>query len=299
MTITQAKYFIYRNARPIELTRWQYHFEENTAQNVLTVLDHYQNEDGGFGHALEADSWNPFSSPIQTWAATEILWELNYRDSQHPLIQGILSYLDSGTHQQDELWLNSVPENDHYPHASWWQFANTAQNLNPTAALTGFCLLHASKDSPLYLKADKLAKRISTAFLADETAADAHLLSCLVRLVEYSKAAKYSLPNVKKIKEKLTTAITELIRQDRDKWETQYVARPSDFISSPKSFLYPALQEFVKQECAVIRSSQNKDGAWPIPWSWQSYPEAWPIAKNWWQGELTIRYCRFLAGFSG
>jgi len=42
---------------------------------VFDVLSQYQNPDGGFGHGLEADFWNPFSSPVQTWAATEIVHE--------------------------------------------------------------------------------------------------------------------------------------------------------------------------------------------------------------------------------
>lgn len=75
-TLEKAKTFIYRNARPLDLTRWQYHFENGSKQAVLNALSYYQNEDGGFGHALEADSWNPNSSLIQTWTATEILRKL-------------------------------------------------------------------------------------------------------------------------------------------------------------------------------------------------------------------------------
>jgi hypothetical protein len=62
----KIKNWIYRNGRPIDLARWQYHFENVTKDNVITALAAYQNPDGGFGHGLEADSWNPNSSPIQT-----------------------------------------------------------------------------------------------------------------------------------------------------------------------------------------------------------------------------------------
>ena len=48
--------WIYRNARPIDLARWKYHFENGSKANVLQSLSAYQNEDGGFGHALEADA---------------------------------------------------------------------------------------------------------------------------------------------------------------------------------------------------------------------------------------------------
>lgn len=62
--LKKARTFIYRNARPLDLARWQYHFEGGSKEAVLTTLAAYQNEDGGFGHALEPDSWNPNSSPI-------------------------------------------------------------------------------------------------------------------------------------------------------------------------------------------------------------------------------------------
>ena len=50
-------------------------------------------EDGGFGHALEPDSFNPNSAPIETWQATKVLQQVGYGDSSHPIIQGILRYL--------------------------------------------------------------------------------------------------------------------------------------------------------------------------------------------------------------
>lgn len=95
-TIEKAKSFIYRNARPLDLARWQYHFENGSPEAVLKALAAYQNEDGGFGHALEADSFNPNSCPIQTWAATEILREVGLTDRKNPIIQNILRYLESG-----------------------------------------------------------------------------------------------------------------------------------------------------------------------------------------------------------
>ena len=60
----KARAFVYRNARPLDIARWQYHFESGSSDAVLKALATYQNADGGFGHALEPDAWNPNSSPI-------------------------------------------------------------------------------------------------------------------------------------------------------------------------------------------------------------------------------------------
>jgi hypothetical protein len=55
-TYDRARAFIYRNARPLDIARFQYHFENGSKDAVLTALAAYQNEDGGFGHALGPDS---------------------------------------------------------------------------------------------------------------------------------------------------------------------------------------------------------------------------------------------------
>ena len=47
-TFKKARTFIYRNARPLDLARWQYHFKGGSKEAVLTTLAVYQNEDGGF-----------------------------------------------------------------------------------------------------------------------------------------------------------------------------------------------------------------------------------------------------------
>ncbi|NLL33698.1 MAG: hypothetical protein GX257_00125, partial [Clostridiales bacterium] len=114
-TFEKARTFIYRNARPLDFARWQYQFENGSKEAVLNALSFYQNEDGGFGHALEADSWNPNSSPIQTWVATENLYEIGFSNSSHPIIAGILSYLESGKDFNGRFWYNTVKSNNDYP----------------------------------------------------------------------------------------------------------------------------------------------------------------------------------------
>ena len=49
ITYEKAKAFMYRNARPLDLARFQYHFEHGSKESVLNALNYYQNEDGGFG----------------------------------------------------------------------------------------------------------------------------------------------------------------------------------------------------------------------------------------------------------
>jgi hypothetical protein len=78
---------MYRNARDIELAIWRYYFENGSKEAVLSSLSFYQNDDGGFGHALEADSWDPNSSPYTTLKAINILMGINFTDRQEPVMR--------------------------------------------------------------------------------------------------------------------------------------------------------------------------------------------------------------------
>src|SRR5476651_2641716 len=112
--------FILQRARPIDCARWLFHFEGASPETVLDILAQYQNSDGGFGHGLEPDFWNPMSSPLQTWGATEIIHSLNYRNADHPIVRGILGFLESSVFFDGHTWSRTIPTNNDYPHAEWW-----------------------------------------------------------------------------------------------------------------------------------------------------------------------------------
>ncbi|MCI8361096.1 MAG: hypothetical protein HFE86_07155 [Clostridiales bacterium] len=59
----KAKAFMCRNARPLDLARFQYHFENGSKENVLRVLSYYQNADGGCGHAIGPTAGIPIQRP--------------------------------------------------------------------------------------------------------------------------------------------------------------------------------------------------------------------------------------------
>lgn len=115
----QIKNWIYRNARPLEFARWKYHFENGNPHDVITVLSIYQNEDGCFGNAVEADSWNPHSSPYSTGYVIGLLEEINFNTKTHPLIQNMLRYLENTPDFNGKYWPALIKSNDNYPHAPW------------------------------------------------------------------------------------------------------------------------------------------------------------------------------------
>lgn len=294
MNIKKAKQFIYHNARPLDLARWKYHFENGSKQDVIDCLMTYQNADGGFGHALEADCFNPDSSPIQTWAATEILREIEFEDSNHDVIQNILSYLASGrgfdnTHNQ---WMNVVPTNNNYPHAVWWHYneQGNAFRYNPTACLAGFIIKYADKDSELYIKACDIAKEAYKFFEDNFPLADMHVICCYIRLYEYLvDAGKTDLFDMEEYKNKLTEQVNHTICTDTDKWGKEYVSLPSTMIRSKNSIGYKANMELLQAECQFISDCQLQDGSFPITWKWCNDYKEFEIAENWWKSDFIIK----------
>lgn len=105
------KRWIIQNARQLEISLWKYFFEEGSQSEVLDVLALYQNEDGGFGQALEPDNWNINSTPSTTLFALNILEGIGYFDINHPLHQGIINYLSSGKDMKEYGWMFNIPSN--------------------------------------------------------------------------------------------------------------------------------------------------------------------------------------------
>ena len=85
--------WMHRNAREVELCLWQVLFEEGAPISVADALLAYQNDDGGFGHALEADNWNPGSTPIAACTAIKYMKMAGFYDYSHPAYQGIIRFL--------------------------------------------------------------------------------------------------------------------------------------------------------------------------------------------------------------
>jgi len=67
----KARSFIYRNARPLDIARWQYHFENGSKEAVLTALAAYQNEDGSWPIPW---SWTDYP---EEWAISKNWWKGN------------------------------------------------------------------------------------------------------------------------------------------------------------------------------------------------------------------------------
>ncbi len=298
-TFNKAREFIYRNARPLDLARFQYHFENGTKEAVMNVLSYYQNEDGGFGHAVEADCWNPNSIPLHSNTASNIITEMDYEDASHPVIQGLLKWYASGEHFNGKTGAITVPSNNDYPHAFWWHTESISSchtDYNGTAQIAGFIVRYSVRNSDSFNLGVRIANEAIAALSPNEIR-DMHTCTCYLRMAElFEKAVATEYIPYAELKEKLKKSVNKLIERDIAKWKA-YVCVPSTFITSKQSEYYADNKEIADYECRYIMDTQLPDGSWNIAWKWNGYPNEWAISKNWWRSQLIIQNLLYLKGF--
>lgn len=291
--MSKSKKFIYKNARPIDIARWNYLFEAGSKQEVIKYLKAFQNFDGGFANALEPDCWNKKSTPLQTWAATKIIKEIDFIAKDDALIIKILNYLASKDEFDGHHWngLNTVKTNNDYPHAPWWSYTKDQEtSYNPTASLIGFMLKYSNEASSTYKMACNLLKEAYSYFKNNFPLESMHEVACFVELYEYMKESDiHSELDLVEFKTLLQEQIEKVITYDTDIWEKEYVCKPSMFINSNKSDFYLANKDICCFEKQFIEQTQNIDGTWDVTWSWEAFKEAWAISKNWWKANIIIK----------
>ena len=297
-TCERARAFMYRCSRPLELALWQHRFEGGSLQNALHALSFYQNNDGGFGHALEADNWNPHSSPLTTQTATAILFDLD-APADHHVVQGVLRYLDSGkdfdaVHRQ---WPGSIPSNNNHPRAIWWTWENKeAFNYNPTAGLAAFILRYADKSSAVYAKGLAIAQEAVDWFLAQDPLAEKHVVYLFMQLLKYAKG--HPITGLDALEAQIHACVPLCVCSDLSKYGVEYVDRPTDLIMGPNSPYYPAIVDAAEAECRFLIDSQLPDGSWPVPWKWYNeYSAEFEVAKMWWKAHIVLKHITFLRNF--
>src|SRR5437764_5870908 len=89
--LQKAQDFTWRNARLIERYLFTALFAGGSREPVLAALRAYQNEDGGFGNALEPDKRCPSSQPQDIEIALRILDAIDSLDD--PMVARACDYL--------------------------------------------------------------------------------------------------------------------------------------------------------------------------------------------------------------
>lgn len=299
----EIRLWIYRNSRQLDLAMWQYEFENGNKDNVLSALSHYQNADGGFGNALEPDCWNPNSTPYTTLNAISKLYTINFIDTSHPIMQGIIRFFESGVHFTGDGWLFSIPSNDDYPRAPWWTYdpkANEYEHKGVTLGIVCFVLQFVNRESELYKKAFAIANKLLSKLKEPDNLGDMGLSGyymILEKIKQLGLADQFDMAfhsvSIKKL-------VDEAIVRDVSQW-VNYSVRPSQFILTPDSPFFEGNEDIVEKELDYLIDTRPDNGVWGITWQWwenyEKYPKEFSISENWWKADKAISTLKLLRSF--
>lgn len=294
--------WVRRNAREIDLCVWRALFEGGDPAAVADALLPYQNADGGFGNALEADNWNPASTPYTTFHALSQMNLVGYRDQTHPVFLGAVRYFNSGANLTEQGWRFTVPGTDAYPHAPWWAYNeadNATENIGLTAAIASVVLSLREPFAPIYERAVALSK-VMAQRIEDERSLGEMGLAGLLALLPAMQAAGVEGPDYARLGERLHKRVNDSIVRDPAQWPT-YGVRPSNYIRSPESPFYAENADIVAKELDYLLETREPGGVWPISWQWyglmEQYAREFAISENWWKSVKAMENLAFLRAF--
>jgi len=272
--------FILRNARLLDRHRFLFHFQGGPAAAVLAALLPYQNDDGGFGHALEPDLRGAASQPVPLEHAFRILDEIGLLDAG--LVRAGCDWLASVTTDDGGVPF-VLPSVSDGPHAQWWVATGNA-SPNPTAGIVGLLHKHGV-DHPWVETAtvycwDALPKRVD-ALGADDAIS---VLGFLEHVPDRPRAeAAFELLGAR-IRSELAAL---------DPSAPGYVKTPLEFAPHPDLLARRLFDDAtIELHLDALVAKQEDDGGWPITWEPPSL-----AAVNEWRAFMTIKWLDVLRNY--
>lgn len=296
----KAVQFLKTQAQDIDRAMFEYFFERKPIEEVIKVLENYQNADGGFG-LLEYDMQFPHSCLKNTESACRYIFALEEIPEDTPMIQKLISYLVKNYNMDTGMWNNiTVPDGNNYPHAPWWEYEQEEEMLpqnraellehydpNTHAALAGMLVKYPS------LVPEEILDHATKIVIEKINSAPVEqygMMSC----VYFANACRNE--NLKNDLLKKLMGDGNLISLLDEEWGTESAYKLCHWIDSPKHPYYGLYQEAVTKNLDFIVQSQQEDGAWLPSWSWGD-AAVWETAVRRLKGLMTFKFLLALKRF--
>ncbi|SER57822.1 hypothetical protein SAMN04487944_106120 [Gracilibacillus ureilyticus] len=302
-TFEKTSRWLKRNARPLEVARWNHLFKGNNKNKVIEILEAYQNEDGGFGHGIEPDFWLPQSSPMASWYAGQILAE-NGADNDDGIVGRLIGYLIKEYDPDKRLWSSVLPENNVYPHAPWWHWEEKVQDnwmFNPSAELAAFILNWSSQARNREIATKVINEALKRLMVAEKM--DFHEINNYQQLYYSLKMKEDEMETqlsftIDQIYHKLKNLIEQSAEVDVNAWSTGYKPLPLNFVVSADDPFCQIFGDLIEDNLNFYIEQLTEEGIWKIPWSWEQYPDAFPVARRYWEGIIVVNRYKVLHAFN-
>ncbi|MBN8191310.1 hypothetical protein JI667_04030 [Bacillus sp. NTK074B] len=289
-----ARAYMKKYARPLEQKLYSFYFEGGSRDDVIQELLSFQNEDGGFGQAIEPDFRLGDSSPLATTVGLQIAKDLAL-PANHHIIQKAMEYLNN-TYDEDLQGWNAVSDKvNTVPHAPWWHFDEDKGHCgvqttwaNPNAEIVAYFHKYFPRHFRLTDWTDKALQELNDLTLPFEM----HDFLCYQRLSQELSGEKK-----KNVLEFLISNVKDTVCTDPSKWN-QYVAKPLQVASDPSSPFYELLKEEIQMQLNWEAENQHPEGYWQPNWSWfGQYENEWKDAETEWRGILTLNMLRIFRAY--
>jgi hypothetical protein len=292
---TISKEFIEKEVLPVVLNRGRKHDyflikqileEASYEEEILFCLEDYQNEDGGFGHGLEADIRLEDSSVAATDIAAAVLEDVDYNEV---FVQKIVDYYLRAYDEERKGW-RIVPNNvDDAPHAIWWNNDKIDESfgyINPNAEVIGFLKKH--EDLVEGLNVDDLIEYMIIFLKSKPEAVSMHDLNSL--MVMYDNMTSDIKAELKPLMEPY---IKKEIVTDQTKWK-DYVCMPLDMVKSPDSDFLVGYEQLVEDNLDFYVDYILENKVFEPAWQWYQHDEVFEEIKDEWMGFITYNKLKVL-----
>jgi len=248
--------FIWENGRFLERAVFEHRFLNGSPDHILAILAAYQNEDGGFGHALEPDLRAPDSQPLFVEFALRTLYDCRLRAPA--LVARACDFLEKNSDLARGI-PTIFPASLSYPHAGHWNNPGAVQPaLDRLTGLVGLANWQGARHPWL-----EQAVEACVAYLSANRFSDVHTIMNAFCLVE-------SLPKGKNSDALFQKLTGELFHADSFSLEVPvkgYAMTPLALAPSPDAYCRPIFTDSqIEAHLDELASQQEPDGGWPISW---------------------------------
>jgi len=296
----KAKNFMKNYAQDIDLAMFEYLFEDKPIDDVIKILETYQNDDGGFGK-LDYDIGYPYSCIKHTESACRYIFALDKVPAEHPMIKKMINYILINYNEITGEWNNlTVAEINDYPHAPWWGYSepeifvpkNRKEMIehfdsNTNAAIAGILVKYNS------LVPNELYKKITDVVIEKINSGHEFYQYELMSNIYFANA--FNGENRLKLLEKLM-GNGKLISVLDGNWGTENAYKLTLWINSPKHEYYELYKDAVIKNIDFLVDSMENNGGWSPDWSWGE-PIVWEKVKLKIKGHLTFEFLLMLKNF--
>lgn len=296
----RARGFLQAQARPLERALFAYYFEDGEGNEVFAELARFQNDDGGYGRALEPDLRTPSSSALATANALALLADLDC-PAEHPAVGRAVAYLQKTFDVQTRVWRVAPLDANEHPHAPWWQDedGSLAQTFDGFRIIPRAYLLASLWHYQALVARDWLEDLTEETLNYIETV-DAFGTgggSDLEYGMRLAKAQNLPPAYAERLQARILKGLPAVVEQDPAKWG-EYCITPLRAVHTPDGLGAGLIPEALQAHLDYQIEHQAEDGAWDPNWSWFGlYPDIWPQACQEWRGMLTLEALRSLRAF--